>query len=299
MEIDILARQFFDYSHFIRGYSKETVRRYRQALMPYVRHAGISRIEEVTEESVRRYFMYGSVERGWKPNTYIMFCRSLLVFFRWCVANGHLASNPAESLELPKVGKSLPRKLTRQEALRLLDVAYNYPYGYRYLRYRNQAIFATFIYAGLRRAELLGLRYADVDVENLTIFVRHGKGAKDRIVPMSHALAHILRAYLVERARLNKTCPEFFASLNRDTGFTLNGLKRLVDLVRKSSKIPFSVHRLRHTFATLMLEGGCDIYSLSKMMGHSDISTTTIYLAASAEHLRAQMMKHPLNHAAQ
>ena len=65
--------------------------------------------------------------------------------------------------------------------------------------------------------------------------------------------------------------------------------------MRKSSGIIFSVHKLRHTFATLMLEGGCDIYSLSKMMGHSDIKTTTIYLAASAEHLRSQMTKHPLN----
>ncbi len=75
----------------------------------------------------------------------------------------------------------------------------------------------------------------------------------------------------------------------------VNGLKKLVWQVRESSGIYFSVHKLRHTFATLMLEGGCDIYSLSKMMGHSDIKTTTIYLSASAEHLRSQMTKHPLN----
>ena len=68
-----------------------------------------------------------------------------------------------------------------------------------------------------------------------------------------------------------------------------------MDQVRKSSGVTFTVHKLRHTFATLMLEGGCDIYSLSKMMGHSDINTTTIYLAASAEHLRSQMLKHPMN----
>jgi site-specific recombinase XerD len=69
----------------------------------------------------------------------------------------------------------------------------------------------------------------------------------------------------------------------------------LVIQMCKASKIKFTIHKLRHTFATLMLEGGCDIYSLSKMMGHTDIKTTTIYLAASAEHLRGQMMKHPLN----
>jgi site-specific recombinase XerD len=76
---------------------------------------------------------------------------------------------------------------------------------------------------------------------------------------------------------------------------TETGIKRLVEAIREASGIKFTIHKLRHTFATLMLEGGCDIFSLSKMMGHSDIKTTTIYLAASAEHLRAQMIKHPLN----
>jgi site-specific recombinase XerD len=94
---------------------------------------------------------------------------------------------------------------------------------------------------------------------------------------------------------MNKTNPEFFSSIRGNVGFTGNGLKKLVDKIRDSSKIFFTVHKLRHTFATLMLEGGCDIYSLSKMMGHSDIKTTTIYLSASVEHLRSQITKHPLN----
>lgn len=135
----------------------------------------------------------------------------------------------------------------------------------------------------------------DVDVENLTIFVSQGKGSKDRIIPMSFTLAQSLRKYLEERKRMNKTCAEFFCSLTYNRGFTSHGLKRLVIQLRKASGVKFSVHKLRHTFATLMLEGGCDIYSLSKMMGHSDIKTTTIYLTASAEHLRSQMTKHPLN----
>jgi site-specific recombinase XerD len=112
---------------------------------------------------------------------------------------------------------------------------------------------------------------------------------------MCYQLAENLKKYLTERTRLNKTCPEFFASLNRNKGFTDIGLKRLTDGIRRAAGIQFTIHKLRHTFATLMLEGGCDIFSLSKMMGHSDIKTTTIYLAASAEHLRSQITKHPLN----
>ena len=177
----------------------------------------------------------------------------------------------------------------------MLELAYNYPYDYKFLRYRNHAIFATFIFAGLRKQELLNLQYNDVDIENLTIFVRQGKGNKDRIIPMSYTLAQTLKRYRQERKRLGKVSPTFFCTLRGDGPFTVNGLKKLVELLRKPFKLPLGIHKLRHTFATLMLEGGCDIYSLSKMMGHSDISTTTIYLSASAEHLRKQMIKHPLD----
>ena len=135
----------------------------------------------------------------------------------------------------------------------------------------------------------------DVDIENMSLFIRQGKGNKDRVVPICYTLASTLKRYQEERKRLGKTCPEFFASLNLNVGYTNNGLKRLVEQLRKATGLVFSVHKLRHTFATLMLEGGCDIYSLSKMMGHSDIKTTTIYLSASTELLRSQMTKHPLN----
>jgi len=217
------------------------------------------------------------------------------VFFRWCVKEGYMVKNPILDIEKPRLEKKLPPKLTKQGALRLLEVAYNFPYEYKFLRYRNHAIFSVFIFAGLRKQELINLKYTDIDIENMTLFVRQGKGGKDRIVPICGALAQSLKKYLEERKRLNKTNPEFFCSLRGNVGLSVNGLKKLVDQIRESSGVVFSVHKLRHTFATLMLEGGCDIYSLSKMMGHSNISTTTIYLAVSAEHLRAQMIKHPLN----
>ena len=206
-----------------------------------------------------------------------------------------MEKNPIVDIEVPKLEKKLPVRLTKQSALRLLEVVYNYPYNNKFLRSRNHAIFATFIFAGLRKQELLNLKFADVDIENLTLFVRQGKGNKDRIVPISYTLAQSLKRYTDERKRLNKTCPEFFASLTLNRGYSNDGLKRLVAQMSEASGITFSVHKLRHTFATLMLEGGCDIYSLSRMMGHSDIKTTTIYLSASVQHLRGQITKHPLN----
>jgi site-specific recombinase XerD len=295
MYIDILSQQFCQYSLSIKGYSPYTIRRYRTCLAFFCRATGATTLSDVTEASVRSFFYSGRIDRNWSSNTFAIYHKSLLVFFRWCVKQGYMEHNPATDIEIPKKEKKLPRKLTRQDALRLLELVYNYPYDYKFLRYRNHAIFSTFMYAGLRRQELLNLKLMDVDTDNLTIFIRQGKGGKDRILPMSTVLAQTLKRYKDERKRLHKTCPEFFCSLRGNQPFTVDGLRKLISQLRTSLKLHFSAHTLRHTFATLMLEGGCDIYSLSKMMGHSDINTTTIYLAASADHLRLQMTKHPLN----
>lgn len=295
MDMHVLLGQFCDYSVSMRGYSKDTIRRYRFVVRGYCKWSGVQTIEEVTDDNVRALFYMGRTQRNWSANTYRIYHKSLLVFFRWCVTQGYLMHNPVVDIEVPKLEKKLPPKLTKQTALRLLEIVSNYPYEYKFLRYRNHAIFSVFIYAGLRKQELLNLKYSDIDLDNLTLFVRQGKGNKDRIVPICSTLADSLKKYMSERKRLGKTNPEFFSSLRGNTAFTADGLKKLVEMIIRKSGIQFTVHRLRHTFATLMLEGGCDIYSLSRMMGHSDIKTTTIYLAASAEHLRLQMAKHPLN----
>lgn len=295
MEILHLLRRFCEYSKYIRGYSKDTIRRYTQTTKLYCNTMQVNRIEEVTSENIRNFFFLGRSVKGWSASSFVTYHKSLAVFFRWCVHEGFIKENPTDDVEIPKVEKKLPPKLTKQDAMKILEIVYNYPYKYRFLRHRNYAIFSTFILAGLRKKELLNLKLTDVDLENLSIFIRQGKGSKDRVVPICSKLAESIETYLNERKRLNKTCAEFFVSLNHNMGFTENGLKHLLEEVKAASHIKFSVHKLRHTFATLMLEGGCDIFSLSRMMGHSDIKTTTIYLSASAEHLRSQMAKHPLN----
>lgn len=295
MNIKTLASKFYDHSAYIKGYAKPTLKRYRQVINYYSRFAGIIEIEEVNDDNVTNLFYHGRTDRNWSANTFINYHKSLMVFFRWCCKNGYMENNPIKKIECPKLNKKLPEKLTKQQAMRLLEVAYNCPYRFKFLRYRNHAIFATFLYTGIRKGELLNLKYTDMDLENRTLFVRQGKGSKDRIIPLSYKLVEILERYLVERRRLQKTCPEFFASLNRNMGFKDIGLRRLVIKIRDASGIKFTAHKLRHTFATLMLEGGCDIFSLSKMMGHNDLKTTAIYLSASAEHLRGEIGKHPLN----
>ena len=252
-------------------------------------------LEQITEEKLRKFFFDGRVERKWSTVTFMGYYKSIKVFLDGCVKERFITTNPILDVEVPKLEKRLPTKLTKQESQKILEHALNMPYPYKFLRYRNHAIFATFIFSVLRKKELINLHYTDVDLENLSLFVRQGKGAKDRIIPISYTLAQSLKRYLEERKRLNKSCPQFFTSLNRNMGINESGLKNLVNAMVHITGIKFTLHKLRHTFATLMLEGGCDIYALSKMLGHNDIKTTTIYLFATAEHLKLQMNKHPMN----
>ena len=290
-----LTERFCEHSQFIKGMLPSTIRRYHTVLELFVRRSGVQRLEEAREEAVRNFFFEGCTRHDWSAQTFHSYHKTLMVFFKWCIKEGLCSDNPVAGIEVPRIAKSLPPKLTKQASLRVLEVVRNFPYSTSFHRVRNHAIFATFIYTGLRKQELLSLQLADVDIENLTLFVRRGKGAKDRIVPMTQNLAAILREYVAARERLGRTCPEFFVSHKHNMAMCESSLRRLINVIRAASAIPFTAHKLRHTFATLMLEGGCDIYSLSRMLGHSNITTTTIYLAASAEHLRAQMTKHPLN----
>lgn len=295
MTIRLIAQKYFDYAHYMKNYSPKTIKGYRHTINYFCTFAKVTEIEQVTAEQVRNMFYHGRTELGWTSGSFICYHKILTVFFRYCVKEGYMESNPVDGIEVPKLERKLPTKLTKQDAMKILEVVDNYPYGHNFLRYRNYAIFATFLYTGIRKNELLNLKYTDVDIENLSLFVRQGKGNKDRILPINYRLAEALQKYVEVRKKAYRTCPEFFASYTYDKGYTESGLKRLVIRIVKASGIQFGVHKLRHTFATLMLEGGCDIFSLSKMMGHSDIKTTTIYLAASAQHLREQMLKHPMN----
>jgi len=295
MLIAILLEEFCSHSLHFRGVSPQTIKRYRENIGYYYKYSRISTIDEVTKDNVLSFFLYGRRDRNWRARTFRTYHMSLLVFFRWCQKQGHLETNFVEDMELPKVEESERRGLSQEQASRLLECVYNYPYEREFQRWRNHAIFACFIFTGLRRNELINLRLMDVDVINRTIFVRRGKGGKDRMIPINSTLVNILIRYIDARKSEGKTCPGFFTSAKRNIAFTEHGLKKTVERMKKVSGVAFSTHILRHTFARFMFEGGCDIYTLSKLMGHNDIKTTSGYMFASEIQLRKEIMKHPLH----
>lgn len=296
MDIHQVHEQFCNYQATMKGFLPDTIDTYQSSLKIFLKLLPhIHDIEQVTEQEAQQFFFIGRTKRNWKPITFVSYHKGLNVFYKWLVKNHYVTSNPFEGIEKPRLEKKLPTRLTMQQAKDLLESVRCMPWVNPYVRTRNYAIFAMFLYCGLRKGELLRLKAVDVDTVNMVISIRQGKGNKDRVVPIPYQLKPILEAYKKERVRLNKQSDYFYVSYAIDRNLSVNGFKHMIDLVKQASGIKFYPHMLRHTFATLMLEGGCDIYALSKMMGHNDIKTTTIYLSASVEHMRSQMVKHPLN----
>jgi site-specific recombinase XerD len=294
-EVLQIHRRFCDYCLVFKGNTKQTIRWYKESIKYLVEHSKAEKISDISKHTVEDWLLWGKLERDWAPKTIRNRLQSLSLFFEWCVQEKYMPENPCANIPKPKLPKRIPKHLSKEQALKLLDWARHFKYDYTFERKRGVAIIAMFIYTGIRLEELRELKMQDIDFSERTVFVKSGKGEKDRVVPMSLRLMEILEEYIKDRKRMKKESIYFFTALRSDEQMGEKVIPRLVKRLREKSGVYFYPHLLRHTFATLMLEGGCDLFSLSKMMGHSDIKTTTIYLSATVTHLQEQILKHPLN----
>ncbi len=216
----------------------------------------------------------------------------------WAARTKRLLVNPAAELELPRQPKRLPRAvLSVSEAERVLaepDVA-------TLLGLRDRAILEVLYSTGLRRMEVIGLDLPDLDPERGVVFVREGKGKKDRLVPIGERAIRWTLRYLDEvRPRLvryngRSPCHALFLS-RRGTRIRPTRLTERLHRYIEASGVgkPGSIHIFRHTMATLMHDAGCDIRDLQAMLGHAQLSTTEIYTHVSIERLKAVHAKtHP------
>jgi integrase/recombinase XerD len=187
----------------------------------------------------------------------------------------------------------LPLVLSREEVVMLL----NEPRGSEPRALRDRALLEVMYACGLRASEAVGLELADVDIEEGLLRAR-GKGSKERIVPIGREAVGALRAYL-QRGRpvLVGIKVESCLFVNRrGSGLTRQGLYKIIQghAGRVGLQDRMSPHTLRHTFATHLLAGGCDLRSLQEMLGHADLATTQVYTHLSAERLKdAYFSAHP------
>jgi site-specific recombinase XerD len=268
---------------------------YKETLRYFLKDTQIQSVKQIDQALIEDYVVRGKIDRNWTAKTIRTRVSALKLFFDWCIRKKIIETNPAVEIEMPKLRSRVPEHLTKDQASELLMWTRNYRYSYKFERLRAIAIISLLIFSGVRAQELLNLNVEDVRLDDRSLFIRCGKGGKDRLIPMDFALVETLRTYLKDRDRLKRKHPRFFLTLQSDQPMTYKSLQLLVQKLRKASGIYFYAHMLRHTFATLMLEGGADIFAISKMLGHSDIKTTMIYLTATTAHLQSEVKKHPLS----
>ncbi len=256
----------------LEGRSPQTVRMYSYYVGRFLREGGKPNARSALK------FLTRLRKSGYSNRSLNLVVQALRAYFRF-----EGLEEEAERLRPPKVPRSLPKSLRREDVKKLLAAI---PKG----RKRDRLIVLLLYGAGLRVSELCNLKLSDVDMERGLITVRGGKGAKDRVVPVSSDLIRRIEEYLdcrkddseyliVEERRRKK------GSLSTKTVWYL--------LKRYGSKAGVDVtpHRLRHSFATHMLERGVDIRAIQELLGHSNLSTTQIYTRVTVEHLKKAQEK--------
>lgn len=287
-------QEFCQYQTVFKNNTPRTIKWFKEVIGYFIKQSEVEFLDEITQEVVENWLIHGKCEKNWSSKTIRTRLGNLRLFFKWCVMKGFLKSNPAENIPVPKLESKIPKHLTRDQSTLIMDWAKCYPYYHEYERPRAIAILAVFLFTGVRLQELLNLKLSDVNMHDSIILVEAGKGRKDRIIPMSEALKKYLEKYLMIRSKINDRSVYFFVSLICPGMMSSLVIKRLFKKIKTKSGIHIHAHLLRHTFAVLMLEAGCNLFSVSKLLGHSDIKTTTIYLSATITHLQEQMSKHPL-----
>lgn len=235
-------------------------------------------------ESYQRHLYLARSQRDGQPlglRTQQQLIGAIRGWCKWLTREGHIPANPAADLELPRMPRTLPRTLLSVEQVRQLM---RQPDVEGLTGVRDRAMLELLYGTGMRRSELMRLQLGDVNLAQATVFIRQGKGRKDRYVPMGKSARHWLARYMAEvRPMLTSQAQA------AGTGWTLfltdygepydqNRLSGLVaGHLRRIGVEQGSCHALRHACATHMLEAGAELRYIQVLLGHADLSTTQIY----------------------
>ena len=298
-----LVPRFLQWFKFVREMSVHTVAAYGSDLQAFVHFCdlgGITDPRDVSAAHVELFLAWLRQERKLAATSANRHLHAVRTFFRYLVRERLVASNPTADAYGLKATRRLPTYLTIPEQESVLEhlIRDHTPQGQRDL-----ALVATLLFAGLRVSEVVNLTLADVDIDASTIRVRHGKGDKDRELPIIPRLRGILRAYLSDgRGRLpDAGAPWFFLANTREGQRARH--RRLAPLLTRSVhafvrlKIAPLVgkrvhpHTLRHSFASRLRENGADLQLIQEALGHASITTTTIYAHLSTSKRRQEITR--------
>jgi integrase/recombinase XerD len=284
-----LMLDFLAYLEFERGLSRNTLEAYRSDLLQFGVHLAGRDALAVTHSDLAAFVAALATGDGDRPAvapaTLQRKVACLRSFYRHLRRQGTLETDPTANLRAPRQSRRLPHVLSRDEVTKLLEQ----PKGTEPAALRDRALLELMYACGLRASEAIDLETNDVDVDAGILRAR-GKGSKERLVPVGSAAARALTIYF-SRGRPKLVGDRLESRLfvnHRGSGLTRQGLYKIVQRHAATAGLAdkMSPHTLRHTFATHLLAGGCDLRSLQEMLGHADIATTQLYTHLSAERLK-------------
>ena len=282
---DLLADQFINHLRVERGLADNTIQSYSRDLLRFFQFLeGRKRSPlHATQDDIMDYM--GTLQKALSARSCARSLSALKMFFRFLVTEGRIEGSPARLLGTPKLPRRLPGVLTRDE----VDMLLAQPDPSNQRGYRDKAMLELLYATGLRVSELVGLQMSNINLE--AGYVRMvGKGSKERMVPMGTKALEVLKAYLSEaRGKLlkNKSSSSLFLN-SRGGPLSRQGFWKIIKKYGKKAGIRKEItpHKLRHSFASHLLEGGADLRSVQVMLGHADISTTQIYTHITRERLK-------------
>jgi len=292
MNVDEALDRFGMFLRAERNLASATCRAYRADVAEFARHWRARGDRPVTEvdRAALRAFLAEWGRRPWRRATLLRKIEALWAFFRFLRRQGVRLDNPTAGLPRPKPERRLPRFWSEADVERILsDAPAARPDPAR--DDRDRAVLELFYSAGLRVGELVGLNVGDVDPWEGTLRV-FGKGRRERVVPLGERALGALRRSLshrgvdlLARAAAGAAVPLFVGRAGRR--LEVRTARRVVERAGRRSGVPGAhPHLLRHSFATHLLDRGCDLRSVQEMLGHKNLSTTQIYTHVTPERLR-------------
>lgn len=274
--------EYLDYLEIEKGLSVNTTDAYRRDLLSFVNFCidrGVSQIKDIQRSDLNA-FILNLREANYSPTSVTRKIASLRGFFKWFCANEYGTSNPAQTLELPKLPKRLPKVMTVEELNTILNSDLN----------TEESLIVELLYGcGLRVSELVNLKLNNIDINSKYIQC-FGKGSKERIVPFGEKAKAALKKFLktrdtillknkIENSKVLFLKPDGKQITRQDV---YNFIRKQGEKIHKH----ISPHTLRHSFATHLLENGADLRVVQELLGHSDVSTTQLYTHITKKRLK-------------
>ncbi len=283
---DSLVEEFLEYLSVEKNVSHRTLANYSHALsLCGATLGGAPDWRALTPDDFRRY-LFTCMKGDWSRATIRLHFAALRSFYKFLCHRRGLARNPLADVQLPKAEKKLPEVLTLAQVETLLDMPFKAPLEKQapeWLPFRDAAILELFYSSGVRLAELAALDVRDFDFFNETVRV-FGKGSKERVCPLGKPAVDAIHRYR-QQAKVMEG-PLFISKLRKR--LSTRGVSDVVKKYHGLAGIPVNIspHKLRHSFATHLLDHGADLRSVQTLLGHASLSTTQIYTHVSIERMK-------------